>query len=91
MYYQGTLGLYWSSTAYSSATNAYYLDLNISGAVNPAYTGSKYYGFSLRCLATLESYTSFPNHQARGRRDEHLARWRAGLEQILEIRQNNMG
>ena len=49
---QGTRGFYWSSTAYSSATNAYNLNLINSGTVYPAYGSSnKYYGFSLRCLA----------------------------------------
>ena len=47
---RGYYGYYWSSTAYSSATSAYRLDLNNGGA-SPAKYGSKYYGFSLRCLA----------------------------------------
>ena len=48
---QGTFGFYWSSTAYSSATGAYGLYLNSSGAVEPARNYGKYFGFSLRCLA----------------------------------------
>ena len=53
MYNQGTVGLYWSSTAYSSATNAYNLYLLNSGAVYPANYSVKYYGFPLRCLAEI--------------------------------------
>ena len=53
MYYQGTYGYYWSSTAYSSATVAYLLSLGSSGAVNPANYYYEYGGFSLRCLAEV--------------------------------------
>ena len=48
---QGTYGYYWSSTAWTSATRAYSLDLNSSGTVLPASSSNKYTGFSLRCLA----------------------------------------
>ncbi len=50
---QGTGGNYWSSTAYSSATDAYNLRLRNSGAVGPANNSDKYYGFPLRCLAEV--------------------------------------
>lgn len=54
MHYQGTGGLYWSSTACSSDTYAHYLYLNSSGAVDPADIGNKYDGFSLRCVKDKE-------------------------------------
>ena len=42
-------GYYWSSTV-NSSNSAYYLNLNISNAI-PADYGSKFYGFSVRCIA----------------------------------------
>ena len=47
----GYSGRYWSSTAYSSTSNAYNLYFN-SGGVLPSYNGTRYYGFSVRCLAS---------------------------------------
>ena len=46
---QGSYGYYWSSTV-NSSNSAYYLNLNISDAI-PADYGSKFYGFSVRCIA----------------------------------------
>ena len=43
-------GHYWSSTAYSSTSYAYYLYFN-SGNVYPSGNGSRYNGYSVRCLA----------------------------------------
>ena len=48
--YAGNLGYYWSSTAYSSTSYAYYLGFT-SGGVNPSYFSFRYYGQSVRCLA----------------------------------------
>ena len=49
--YQGTLGLYWSSSASTSATRAYSLYLyDLGSAVNPADNLDERYGYSLRCL-----------------------------------------
>ena len=42
-------GYYWSSTV-NSSSSAYYLNLNISNAI-PADYSSKFYGFSVRCIA----------------------------------------
>ena len=42
-------GYYWSSTV-NSSNSAYYLNLNISNAI-PADYSSKFYGFSVRCIA----------------------------------------
>lgn len=47
--YVGSRGYYWSSTAYNSSA-AYYLSF-YSGGIYPAASGSKYYGFSVRCVA----------------------------------------
>ncbi len=44
----GSFGYYWSSTAYSS-TDAYDLGFN-SGYVDPSNNGSRYLGFSVRCV-----------------------------------------
>ena len=46
---QGSYGYYWSSTAYSS-TSAWYLDINSSGVYPGGSSGSKYYGFAVRCV-----------------------------------------
>ena len=46
---QGSYGYYWSSTAYSS-TSAWYLDINSSGVYPGGSSGSKYYGFAIRCV-----------------------------------------
>ena len=47
----GYYGYYWSSTAYSSTSNAYYLGFR-SGYVDPSdYYGTRYNGQSVRCLA----------------------------------------
>ena len=49
--YQGETGRYWSSSAATSATDAYYLSLlGTHNAVYTAYDISKLYGFTLRCL-----------------------------------------
>ena len=45
----GSVGFYWSSTSYSDATLARYLNF-VSSSVNSAYSGSRRYGFSARCL-----------------------------------------
>ncbi len=48
--YQGSEGLWWSSTAYD-ATNAYYLYLNSSNTyVDPASNDYKDLGFAVRCV-----------------------------------------
>ena len=47
----GCYGYYWSSTAYSSTINAYYLNF-YSGGVSPSLSSNRYYGFSVRCLAS---------------------------------------
>ena len=49
----GSSGYYWSSTALSSSSYAYYLDFT-SGYVAPSNGGirARYYGFSVRCLAS---------------------------------------
>ena len=46
----GTVGDYWSSTAYSYPSSAYYLYF-ASGGVNPSNAASRYRGQSVRCLA----------------------------------------
>ena len=46
----GGYGYYWSSTATSSTSRAYYLAFS-SGGVAPSYDGSRYRGQSVRCLA----------------------------------------
>ena len=51
LWYAGDSGYYWSSTAYSSTNRAYSLYF-YSGDVNPSYYGNRYYGFSVRCLAS---------------------------------------
>ncbi len=47
---QGSYGRYWSSTAYSSATNAYGLSFSTSG-ISPQSSNNKGRGFSVRCVA----------------------------------------
>ena len=49
--FAGNLGYYWSSTAYSSTSRAYYLAF-LSGLVNPSGYVSRYFGQSVRCLAS---------------------------------------
>ncbi len=50
--YQGTYGYYWSSSAWTSATEAYrLLLLGPNSTVRPADSGYKHDGFTLRCLA----------------------------------------
>ena len=49
--YAGNYGRYWSSTAYSSTNYAYALAFS-SGVVNPSNFDNRYYGFSVRCLAS---------------------------------------
>ena len=49
--YAGSSGSYWSSTAYSSTNDAYFLYFN-SGYVNPSDYSNRYRGFSVRCLAS---------------------------------------
>ena len=49
--YAGDSGYYWSSTAYSSTNSAYGLYFG-SGYVDPSNISSRYYGFSVRCLAS---------------------------------------
>ena len=61
MYNQDTYGFYWSSTAFSPATEAYALYLNNSSTVGPAFGTRKQYGFSLRCLARRR-HTHYPNY-----------------------------
>ena len=51
LWYAGNSGYYWSSTAYSSTNRAYYLSFG-SGYVSPSFGGYRYYGFSVRCLAS---------------------------------------
>ena len=51
LWYAGNSGYYWSSTAYSSASDAYYLGFG-SGAVNPSFYNYRYLGQSVRCLAS---------------------------------------
>ena len=48
--YAGSNGSYWSSTAYSSTSNAYYLYFT-SGYVNSSDNYRRYFGQSVRCLA----------------------------------------
>ena len=48
-YFQGSDGYYWSSTV-DSSYGAYSLHLNTSN-VDPVNYGTKYYGFSIRCIA----------------------------------------
>ena len=45
----GQDGYYWSSRAYSSTSNAYYLNFG-SSSVNPSNSTFRYLGQSLRCL-----------------------------------------
>ena len=45
----GDDGLYWSSVGRSSS-NAYSLTFG-SGYVYPSYSGTRYYGYSVRCVA----------------------------------------
>ena len=47
---QGSNGHYWSSTANSSANNAYNLNFNTSN-INPQNNNNKGHGFSVRCVA----------------------------------------
>ena len=48
--YNGTDGYYWSSTAYSSSTYAYYFYYRTSYTY-PQHNSYKYYGFNVRCVA----------------------------------------
>ena len=48
--YAGNVGYYWSSTAYSSTSRAYYLAFG-SGPVSPSNLSYRSLGFSVRCLA----------------------------------------
>ncbi len=48
--YTGNFGYYWSSTPYSNGVDAYNLYF-LNTSVYPSYTITRYYGFSLRCLA----------------------------------------
>ena len=50
MFNRGLGGRYWSSTAYSSATNAYYLTFDMS-TINPQSNYYKGLGCSVRCVA----------------------------------------
>ncbi|MBR2589084.1 hypothetical protein IKE84_01970, partial [Candidatus Saccharibacteria bacterium] len=43
-------GDWWSSTAHSTATHAYYLDFNTTRVI-PQYGNSKYHGFNVRCVS----------------------------------------
>ncbi len=47
----GSSGYYWSRTAYSNNSSAYYLYFNSSG-VGPASSSYRWYGLSVRCVAT---------------------------------------
>ena len=50
--YQGMYSFYWSSSAWTSATDAYSLRLNgTNSTVYPAENDGKPGGFTLRCLA----------------------------------------
>ena len=49
--YAGSRGLYWSSTAFSSTSDAYRLYFR-SGDVNPSFNSTRYGGQSVRCLAS---------------------------------------
>ena len=53
---QGSNGYYWSSTVYSSY-GAYYLLLDTSHVYPANYTGGKYNGHSVRCVAEDETRT----------------------------------
>ena len=46
---QGSWANYWSSTG-QSATNAYNLNFNTSGGVNPVNYNNKYNGRTVRCI-----------------------------------------
>ena len=52
VYDVGSLGDYWSSTAYSTS-NAYYVRFN-SGTVDPANSSSRYRGYSVRLVRPAE-------------------------------------
>ncbi len=49
----GAGGVWWSSRAYSTATYAYDLYLQTSGAVAPSNYSTRYLAFPLRCLSTV--------------------------------------
>ena len=49
LYYAGLEGDYWSSVGRSSS-NAYYLIFD-SGGVSPSYSGIRFFGQSVRCVA----------------------------------------
>ena len=51
LWYAGLTGDYWSSTAYSSTSSAYYLYFD-SGVVNSSRSNIRYSGQSVRCLAS---------------------------------------
>ncbi len=48
--YNGTRGYYWSSTAYTDATDAYYFRYGTSSTI-PQGSSYKYDGFNVRCVA----------------------------------------
>ncbi len=51
LYGAGAIGYYWSSTPYSNAGLAYFLNFDDTG-VNPSRNdNSRFNGYSLRCLA----------------------------------------
>ena len=56
--YAGYASYYWSATTYPSATNAYYLDFS-STNVNPSYYSTRFYGFSVRCIAPFSRFFLF--------------------------------
>ena len=47
----GNYAYYWSSTAHTDTNYAYYLAFDADTNVDPSYWGSRYLGFSVRCLA----------------------------------------
>ena len=49
VYYRGSHGPYWSSTAYNNG-NSCILDLDSSGVIPGTNGGGKYFGFTARCL-----------------------------------------
>ena len=62
----GAEGVWWSSRAYSSNTNAYDLYLQTTGVVSPSNNSNRYNGFSLRCLLCsrggCRSFYTFPKN-----------------------------
>ena len=56
---RGSNGNFWSSTAYSTI-NAYFLRLNSSGVFSGTNLDHKYYGYTVRCIASEpQTYTLF--------------------------------